>query len=284
MIGSTSLRNGERAPRRFDRTILRLAVEVELQLARFGRAAADGQSRPGVTQQQILRAGSATLPGSSRYAASIVSRHERAQVGVELTEQRAHQRLDAVRRDRSSALTDERAQRRPVRRRRRAAARGIHTVSAFVRVADDARGRATGCALPVRPTPLRWPAARRCSRVSRVEERLRVLRRRRSSRPRPRARPTAGVAVRPLLVTERLGQPLVQRAELEEVEQLSHFLAVERLEPQSVGRDLERHVAQQHHDVGVAAHRGLVLGEVRRAASASARRRVRRCRRCRRTC
>ncbi len=63
------------------------------------------------------------------------------------------------------------------------------------------------------------------------------------------------------VVTERLGEPFVQRAELEEVEELAHLLTVERFEPKSVRRDLERHVAKQHHHVGVATDPLFVLAE-----------------------
>src|SRR5262249_6880499 len=47
------LRNRERAPRRLDRTVLGLAVEVELQLTRLCGAAAHRELEAGVAQQQI---------------------------------------------------------------------------------------------------------------------------------------------------------------------------------------------------------------------------------------
>ena len=63
--------------------------------------------------------------------------------------------------------------------------------------------------------------------------------------------------------TEGLDQSIVQRTELEEVEEPAHFFGV-GLAHAEVGRfEFQLHVADEHHHVGVAAHATFELGQAR---------------------
>ena len=64
------------------------------------------------------------------------------------------------------------------------------------------------------------------------------------------------------ILGERLGQPVVERPELEEVEQASDFFGVGLRRRDVVEADVELDIAQQHHDLGVAPRPLLVLGQV----------------------
>ena len=61
---------------------------------------------------------------------------------------------------------------------------------------------------------------------------------------------------------ERRAQPLVERVELEEVEQLVDRLGVDRAAHQILGRHAQVDVADEHHHLGVAAGLRLVLDQV----------------------
>ena len=89
---------------------------------------------------------------------------------------------------------------------------------------------------------------------------------------------------RPEVGVEGLGQAIEERVELEELEEAPHLVDVDRaLVPDDVpDRAVERHVADEHHELEVLAHVGLVGGEVLAELRRLRRRGARRSRRGRR--
>ena len=71
-----------------------------------------------------------------------------------------------------------------------------------------------------------------------------------------------GRAIAAGFLTQRFDEPVVQRAELEEVEQFAHDGHVEVVGAQWCRTTVELHVAQQHHHLGVLTNLSFGLGQV----------------------